>query len=47
VASKGLVTEDILDSFLACWNTIEIIAGKYHANDAEAKKIKASGVGLF
>ena len=27
---KGLYTEDAFDKFLAFWNAIEIIAGKYH-----------------
>ncbi len=35
---KGLCTEDILDSFLAYWNAIEIVASKYHPDNDEAKK---------
>jgi hypothetical protein len=27
---KGLTTEDPLDKFLAFWNAIEVVAGKYH-----------------
>ena len=27
---KGLYTEDPFDKFLAFWNSIEIVAGKYH-----------------
>lgn len=35
---KGLYTEDVLDSFLAYWNAIEIVAGKYHPDTKEAEK---------
>lgn len=35
---KGLYSEDALDSFLAYWNAIEIVAGKYHPDNDEAKK---------
>lgn len=41
---KGLYTEDILDSFLAYWNTIEIVAGKYHPDNEESKKGSKSQV---
>lgn len=27
---KGLITEDPFDKFLAFWNSIEVVAGKYH-----------------
>ena len=37
---KGLYTEDILDSFLAYWNAIEIVAGKYHPHNERAKRTK-------
>jgi hypothetical protein len=35
---KGLITEDPLDRFLALWNSIEIVAGKYHPTSPETKK---------
>jgi hypothetical protein len=35
---KGLYTDDVLDSFLAYWNAIEIVGGKYHPDTEEAKK---------
>jgi hypothetical protein len=35
---KGLYSNDALDSFLAYWNAIEIVAGKYHPNREEARK---------
>ncbi len=35
---KGLYTEDSLDSFLAFWNSIEIVVAKYHPDNDEAKK---------
>lgn len=41
---KGLYTEDILDSFLAYWNSIEIVAGKYHPDNDESKKGSKSQV---
>lgn len=34
---KGLYTEDPFDSFLAFWNSIEIVAGKYHPDNERAK----------
>jgi hypothetical protein len=37
---KGLYTEDILDSFLAFWNAIEIVAGKYHPKNERARQSK-------
>jgi len=41
---KGLYTEDVLDSFLAYWNAIEIVAGKYHPDNEESKKGSKSQV---
>ena len=41
---KGLYTEDILDSFLAYWNAIEIVASKYHPDNEEAKNGSKSQV---
>lgn len=39
---KGLYTEDIMDSFLAYWNAIEIIAAEYHPiNDNTKKGLKS------
>lgn len=35
---KGLTTEDPFDRFLAFWNSIEIVASKYHPNVPEAQK---------
>ncbi|MDZ7795509.1 MAG: HEPN domain-containing protein [Spirochaetia bacterium] len=35
---KGLNTEDPFDKFLAYWNSIEIIATKYHPKNDTAKK---------
>lgn len=35
---KGLCTDDALDSFLAYWNAIEIVAGKYHPDNEEARR---------
>lgn len=34
---KGLSTEDTFDRFLAFWNSIEIVAGKYHPDTERAK----------
>jgi len=41
---KGLYTEDSLDSFLAFWNSIEIVAGKYHPDNEASKKGSKSQV---
>lgn len=35
---KGLNSEDIFDKFLAYWNSIEIIASKYHPDNDESNK---------
>ena len=35
---KGMYSDDALDSFLAYWNAIEIVATKYHPENEEAKK---------
>ena len=35
---KGLYTEDPFDKFLGFWNSIEVVAGKYHPQNEEAKK---------
>jgi hypothetical protein len=35
---KGMTTEDPIDSFLAFWNAIEIVAGKYHKPDKRTKQ---------
>ncbi len=35
---KGLYTEDPFDRFLAYWNSIEVVAGKYHVSNEETKK---------
>jgi hypothetical protein len=35
---KGLYTEDPFDKFLAFWNSVEIIASKYHTKDERTKK---------
>jgi len=38
---KGLYTDDSLDKFLAFWNSISIVCGKYHTRDVgTAKGIK-------
>lgn len=34
---KGLVAEDPFDKFLAIWNSLEIVAGKYHPKTDRAK----------
>jgi hypothetical protein len=35
---KGLYSDDALDSFLAHWNAIEIVATKYHPNNEAAQR---------
>ena len=35
---KGLITEDPLDKFLAFWNSIEIVATKYHTKTEKTKQ---------
>lgn len=38
---KGLTTDDPLDKFLAFWNSIEIVAGKYYQNVPSIDKERA------
>ncbi|MCF6277756.1 MAG: hypothetical protein L3J16_03275 [Anaerolineales bacterium] len=35
---KGLIAEDPFDKFLAFWNSIEIVAGKYHPKNERSNK---------
>lgn len=35
---KGLYTEDPFDKFLALWNSIEVIAAKYHTKNERTKR---------
>jgi hypothetical protein len=41
---KGLYTEDPFDKFLAFWNSIEIIAGKYHPKSEKTKNKSKSQI---